>query len=87
LIEKSKKEEEYKVKARVLRWNRAAGYGFLESIENPDDDIFVHFSAIQGARRLIEGQEVEFEIGEHRGKRVAQNVVIVNNAASQAVVQ
>jgi CspA family cold shock protein len=74
------------MKARVLRWNRAAGYGFLESIENPDDDIFVHFSAIQGARRLIEGQEVEFELGEHRGKRVAQNVLIVSNAAaSQAV--
>jgi cold shock protein len=74
------------VKARVLRWNRAAGYGFLESIENPDDDIFVHFSAIQGARRLTEGQEVEFDLGEHRGKRVAQNVLIVSNAAaSQAV--
>lgn len=69
-----------KARARVLRWNRAAGWGFLESIENPDEDIFVHFSAIQGARKLIEGQEVEFEIGEHRGKRVAQNVVVIGGA-------
>jgi cold shock protein len=73
------------MKARVLRWNRAAGYGFLESIENPDDDIFVHFSAIQGARRLIEGQEVEFELGEHRGKRVAQNVLIIGEPASDVL--
>lgn len=57
----------------------------MESIEHPDQDIFVHFSAIHGARKLVEGQEVEFEFGEHGGKRVAQNVTIIGDATSDVL--
>ena len=47
----------------VVKWfNRDKGYGF---IARPDDeDVFVHFSAIQmeGYRSLDEGQMVEFDV-------------------------
>ena len=47
----------------TVKWfNAAKGFGFL----SPDDgtsDVFVHFSAIEGAgyRELTEGQRVQFE--------------------------
>lgn len=53
----------------VVKWfNNAKGYGFV----TPDDgeqDVFVHFSAIEmdGYRTLKEGQRVEFEV-EHGPK-------------------
>ena len=48
----------------IVKWfNNAKGYGFV----TPDDgeqDVFVHFSAIEmdGYRTLKEGQRVEFEV-------------------------
>ena len=49
---------------RVKWFNDAKGYGFIE--QDDGDDVFVHFSAIQGDgfRSLPEGQEVSFEIVE-----------------------
>jgi CspA family cold shock protein len=47
----------------TVKWfSNEKGYGF---IARPDgEDVFVHFSAIQGSgfRTLEEGQQVEFEI-------------------------
>ena len=48
---------------KVKWFNNAKGYGFV----TPDDgeqDVFVHFSAIEmeGYRTLKEGQRVEFEV-------------------------
>lgn len=46
-----------------VKWfNDAKGFGFITT-EN-GDDVFVHFSAIQGGgfRSLAEGASVEFEI-------------------------
>ncbi|MCH7562223.1 MAG: cold-shock protein [Gemmatimonadetes bacterium] len=49
----------------TVKWfNDSKGYGF---ITRPDgDDVFVHFSVIEGEgfRTLREGQEVEFELRE-----------------------
>ncbi len=50
----------------VVKWfNNAKGYGFVkpDALEN---DVFVHFSAIdmEGYRTLKEGQKVEFDIDE-----------------------
>ncbi len=62
-------------KGRVKWFNDKKGYGFIEQ-EN-GDDVFVHFSAIQGDgfKTLGEGQEVEFEV-ENGPKGVhAKNVV------------
>ena len=59
----------------TVKWfNEAKGYGF---IARPDgDDVFVHFSAIQGSgfRTLAEGQAVEFEITQGPKGPQASNV-------------
>jgi len=50
-------------KTGVVKWfNAEKGYGFI-SIQG-EDDVFVHFSAIQsdGFKTLEEGQEVRFEV-------------------------
>ena len=47
----------------MVKWfNNAKGYGFIE--QPGEQDIFVHYSAIQGDgfKTLEEGQEVEFEV-------------------------
>jgi CspA family cold shock protein len=47
----------------TVKWfNGAKGYGFLA--REGGEDVFVHFSAIQGDgyRSLTEGQKVEFSI-------------------------
>ena len=66
---------------KVKWFNDAKGYGF---IERPDgDDVFVHYTAIEGAgfRSLSEGQEVEFEVVDGpKGKQAAN----VNKVAAQA---
>jgi CspA family cold shock protein len=49
----------------TVKWFSAEkGYGFIEVEDG--DDVFVHFSAIQGDgfKTLEEGQKVEFEITE-----------------------
>jgi len=51
------------MKNGVVKWfNAEKGFGFI-SVEG-DDDVFVHFSAIEkdGYKTLEEGQEVEFEV-------------------------
>ena len=77
---------------RVKWFNDAKGYGFIERDQaalppsrNPAssdatkkaEEIFVHFSAIQGAghRTLEQGQEVEFDIYEDAKGKTAQNVM------------
>ncbi len=48
----------------TVKWfNNAKGYGFVKADER-DEDVFVHFSAIDmdGYRTLKEGQKVQFEI-------------------------
>lgn len=47
----------------VVKWfNADKGYGFIE--RDGDEDVFVHYSAIEGSgyRSLVEGEEVEFEV-------------------------
>ena len=57
-----------------IKWfNPAKGYGF---IEQEDKDVFLHVSALEkaGIDTLTEGEEIEFEIGENRGKENAINI-------------
>jgi CspA family cold shock protein len=51
-----------KINGKVKWFNNAKGYGFIE--KPGEQDIFVHYSAIQGDgyKTLEQGQEVEFEI-------------------------
>jgi CspA family cold shock protein len=47
---------------RVKWFNESKGFGFLE--QESGDDVFVHFSAINGAgfKTLAEGEAVQFDI-------------------------
>ena len=47
-------------------FNAEKGFGFISREQG--DDVFVHFSNIQGSgyKTLEEGQHVEFEIGQGR---------------------
>ncbi len=60
----------------TVKWfNSEKGFGFIE-VEG-GNDVFVHFSAIQGEgfKTLDEGQQVEFEIVEGQRGPQAENVV------------
>lgn len=60
------------MKGTVKWFNAEKGYGFIQ-VEG-GDDVFVHFSAIQGDgfKTLEEGQSVEFEITQgNRGPQAA----------------
>jgi CspA family cold shock protein len=61
----------------VVKWfNDAKGFGFITT--SSGEDVFVHFSAIQGSgfRTLREGAEVEFEITRGPKGLQATNVTI-----------
>jgi cold shock protein len=65
----------------TVKWFSAPkGYGFIGR-DNGEDDVFVHFSAIQmeGYKRLKEGQEVEFSIEDGPKGLQAANVILANN--------
>ena len=58
-----------------VKWfNSEKGFGFIA--REGGDDVFVHFSAIQGDgyRSLEEGQRVEFDVAPGRKGEEAQNV-------------
>ncbi|CAH8772101.1 cold shock domain-containing protein [Paenibacillus dendritiformis] len=68
-------EEVLNLKGTVKWFNAEKGYGFIQ-VEN-GDDVFVHYSAIQGDgfKSLDEGQAVEFEISEGNRGPQAANVI------------
>jgi CspA family cold shock protein len=62
----------------TVKWfNGAKGYGFIA--REGEDDVFVHFSAIQGDgfRNLEEGQRVEFNVEQGRKGLQATNVTVL----------
>ena len=70
----SSNESELMPTGTVKFFNNEKGYGFL-SVEG-DEDVFVHYSNIEGDgyRSLDEGQTVEFEVGPGRKGPEALNV-------------
>ncbi len=58
-------------------FNNEKGYGFITREDG--DDVFVHFSNIQGSgyKSLDEGQRVEFDVAPGRKGEEAQNVRVI----------
>lgn len=65
----------------TVKWfNSSKGYGF---IIGPDgQDIFVHYTAIQGSgyRTLEEGQHVEFSLAQGEKGPLARDVVVLQHS-------
>jgi len=60
----------------TVKWfNPEKGYGFIVP-DNGGKDVFVHISTVEaaGLRTLDEGQKVEYELQENRGKEAAGNL-------------
>lgn len=63
----------------TVKWfNAEKGYGFI-AVEGSNDDVFVHYSAIEssGFRLLEEGQKVEFEITQGPKGQQADGVRVI----------
>lgn len=66
----------------TVKWfNAEKGYGFISN-DNGGDDVFVHFSAIQGTgyRSLNEGQKVTYDVEQdpkNSSKLRAVNVSVI----------
>ncbi|MBD8036009.1 cold-shock protein [Solibacillus sp. A46] len=63
------------MKQGTVKWfNSEKGFGFIE-VEG-ENDVFVHFSAIQGEgfKTLDEGQQVEFDVVDGNRGPQAENV-------------
>jgi len=64
-------------KGKVKWFDNRKGYGFITP--ESGEDLFVHFSSIQGEgyKSLEEGQDVEFEIQKDPKGEKAINVVMI----------
>ena len=60
---------------KVKWFSNTKGYGFIE--QESGEDVFVHFSAIQGEgfKTLEEGQKVQFDVTKGQKGPQAANVV------------
>lgn len=64
----------------TVKWfNAEKGYGFISRANG--EDLFVHYSQIQGNgyRSLNEGDRVQFEITEGRKGLQASNVIVLTD--------
>ena len=60
----------------TVKWfNSAQGFGFIQP-EDGGKDVFVHVSAVEraGLRGLNEGQKIEYELQDERGRTAAVNL-------------
>jgi CspA family cold shock protein len=62
----------------IVKWfNPTKGYGFIQP-QGGGQDAFVHISAVEraGLSTLNEGQQVEYEIVNNRGRSSAENLKV-----------
>ena len=62
-------------KGTVKWFNPNKGFGFIEP-EDGGKDVFVHVTAVEKSEldHLIEGQKIEFDVQEEKGKQSATNL-------------
>ena len=66
-------EEGSHMETGTVKWfNTEKGYGFIAP-DKGGDDLFVHHSEVRGSA-LVEGAQVEYEVGEGRKGPCATNV-------------
>ncbi len=66
----------------TVKWfSNIKGYGFVNTDDNEQEDIFAHFSAIEmdGYKKLTSGQKIEFEVDDGPKGLQAQNIRSVSN--------
>jgi CspA family cold shock protein len=66
----------------TVKWfSNVKGYGFVNTDENEELDMFAHFSAIQidAYNKLTSGQKIEFDIDEGPRGLQAQKIRSLNN--------
>lgn len=71
------REEKKLATGTVKFFNGEKGFGFIS--REGAEDVFVHYSNIQGSgyRTLEEGQQVEFDVAPGRKGEEAQNVRVI----------
>jgi CspA family cold shock protein len=63
----------------TVKWfNPTKGFGFIVP-EDGGNDVFVHISAVEaaGLKGLDEGQKVQFELQDNRGRQAAADLQVV----------
>ncbi len=64
----------------VVKWfNTTKGFGFIAP-DQGNSDVFVHITEVEksGLDNLNEGQKVQYELANQRGKTAAVNIKIID---------
>jgi cold shock CspA family protein len=77
LVKMAIKDAKAQTRSGIVKWfDKQKGFGFITPDGEGEKDIYVHSSEIQGARFLVQGQRVEYEIKQGPKGLQASNVRI-----------
>jgi CspA family cold shock protein len=82
---KNPNRRDFPMATGTVKWfNPTKGYGFIQPKDGSGKDVFVHISVVEraGLSTLNDGQSVEYEIVESRGKSSAENLKVARKAVT-----